>query len=212
MTLDRRLFDIKVGGKATLLIHPVFPGKIYRKVTSPRAMKRFLLLCTILPLSLFLCGFFGGAPTWKDINARLDRQYPTVKDIDIDTLKASLDQKNPLLLIDVRDKEEFAVSHLPGAVNLTETGEVTVAKDTAIIVYCSVGVRSAAFAKELSELGFTDVRNLRGSIFAWANKGYPLRRGDKPVEVVHPYDKKWGVLLNRELHLYHLTQSAGESQ
>jgi len=165
-------------------------------------MKRFLLLCTILPLSLLLCGFFGGTPTWKGINASIDRQYPMVKDIDIDSLKDFLDQGKSVLLIDVRDKEEFAVSHLPGAVNLTKPKEVTVAKDTAIVVYCSVGVRSAIFAKELSEQGFTDVRNLRGSIFAWGNKGYPLRRGATPVTVVHPYDKKWGVLLNREMHAY----------
>ena len=165
-------------------------------------MKRLLLLCTILPLSLLLCGFFGGTPTWKGINATIDRQYPMVKDIDIDSLKDSLDQGKPVLLIDVRDKEEFAVSHLPGAVNLTQAREVTVAKDAAIVVYCSVGVRSASFAKELSERGFTDVRNLRGSIFAWGNKGYPLRRGVTPVTVVHPYDKKWGVLLKREMHAY----------
>ena len=170
-------------------------------------MKRFFLLCTILPLSLLLCGFFGGTPTWKGINATIDRQYPMVKDIDIESLKGSLDQGKPPLLIDVRAKEEFAVSHLPGAVNLTQARELTVAKDAAIVVYCSVGVRSAAFAKELSERGFTDVRNLRGSIFAWGNKGYPLQRGATPVTVVHPYDKKWGVLLNQEMHLYRITQS-----
>ncbi len=175
-------------------------------------MKRLLLLCTILPLSLLLCGFFGGAPTWQGINASIDRQYPTVKDIGIDSLKAALDQGKPPLLIDVREEEEFAVSHLPGAVNLTKTREVTVAKDTAIVVYCSVGIRSAAFAKELSEQGFTDVRNLRGSIFAWANKGYSLRRGTTPVTVVHPYDKKWGVLLNQEMHLYRVNKPTGKSE
>lgn len=165
-------------------------------------MKRFFILCCILPLPFLLTGFFWETPTWEEINATLDRQYPMLRNLDVDTLKASLDQGRAPVLIDVRDKAEFAVSHLPNAVNITNVEEIHSPKGTPIVVYCSVGVRSAAFARDLAGKGFTAVQNLRGSIFAWANRGYPLRRGAMPVQAVHPYDKKWGILLKKELHMH----------
>ncbi len=169
---------------------------------SPNAMKRFFSLCCALTLPFLLTGFFGLEPTWDSINATIDRQYPRVGNITIDELKAALDQGRSPVLIDVRENDEFAVSHLPNAINVKKVSEITNAKDAPMVIYCSVGVRSAAFAEELMAKGFTKVKNLRGSIFAWANVGYPLRRGASAVKTVHPYNKKWGTLLNQELHMY----------
>jgi rhodanese-related sulfurtransferase len=164
---------------------------------------RLLLACLLAPLALLLSGFFFGSPTWEEIEQLISKKYPTVAHIGVDELHAALARGERPLLIDARAPEEYAVSHLPGAHNLTTTGEVRADKGTAIVVYCSVGVRSAILAKALQEAGFSHVRNLRGSIFAWAEKGYPLWRGDTRAEKVHPYDKKWGTLLNRDLHQYH---------
>jgi rhodanese-related sulfurtransferase len=163
-------------------------------------MKRLCILFGILPVSFLLTAFLWSEPTWDEIDRTLDRQYPMVENLDIDTLKASLDQGRAPVLIDVRSKEEFAVSHLANAINISKVEGIDAALDTPVVVYCSVGLRSAAFARELAAKGFTDVKNLRGSIFAWANRGYPLWRDATPVRTVHPYDKKWGVLLNEELH------------
>ncbi|MCP4342451.1 MAG: rhodanese-like domain-containing protein [Desulfobulbaceae bacterium] len=165
-------------------------------------MKRTSHLAFLIPFLLLLCGFFWSDLTWEQMNAAIEHQYPSVKHIDIESLKASLDQGIFLILIDVRKEDEFAVSHLQAAVNIQETTAVNHPKDTPIVVYCSVGVRSAGFAKKLDELGFTNVLNLRGSIFGWGNKGYPLIRGATAVNTVHPYNKKWGKLLNQELHQY----------
>ena len=105
----------------------------------------------------------------------------------------------PPLLIDARAPEEYAVSHLPGARNLTRAGEVGVDKETAIVVYCSVGLRSAGYAEHLRQLGYRQVYNLQGSIFAWANSGYPLEaENGRPTTMVHPYDRRWGQLLKPE--------------
>ncbi len=165
-------------------------------------MKRLSNLLFLLPFLLLLCGFFWNDPTWQQVNATIDRKYPTVKSIDIISLKTSLDQGKDFTLIDVREEEEYAISHLPAAINIQNATAVYYPKNTPIIVYCSVGVRSAEFAEQLDELGFTSVLNLRGSIFAWGNTGYPLVRGSTAVSAVHPYNKKWGKLLNRALHLY----------
>jgi rhodanese-related sulfurtransferase len=165
-------------------------------------MKRFSHLAFLLPLLLLLCGFFWSNPTWEQVNSTIDQKYPSVENIDVNDLKTSLDQGHLFILIDVREEDEFAVSHLPNSINITKAAAVHYPKDTPIIVYCSVGVRSADFAEKLGDLGFTKVLNLRGSIFAWGNKGYPLIRGNRAVSVVHPYNKKWEKLLNRELHMY----------
>ena len=56
------------------------------------------------------------------------------------------------------------------------------ARDTPIVVYCSVGYRSARVARWLGRQGFTNVRNLDGSLFAWANEGRPMEADGRPVQ------------------------------
>jgi predicted sulfurtransferase len=68
----------------------------------------------------------------------------------------------------------------------------------AVVLYCSVGYRSADVAARLQAHGYTNVFNLEGSIFQWANEGRTLVRGEMPVEVVHPFDNDWGRYLNRQ--------------
>ena len=49
---------------------------------------------------------------------------------------------------------------------------------------------------DLIGAGYRNVHDLEGSIFEWANLGYPVYRGASPATKVHPYDKKWGALLD----------------
>lgn len=106
------------------------------------------------------------------------------------------------LVLDVRTEAEFAVSHLRGAV-LVDPRRALLGQLPArarLVVYCSVGYRSAVAVRALRAQGVRDVRNLEGGIFAWANGGRPVFRGDRVVRVVHPYDRLWGLLLRRSLH------------
>jgi hypothetical protein len=81
----------------------------------------------------------------------------------------------------------------------------TLDRDAPVVVYCSVGYRSAKVTAALQERGFTQVANLKGSIFRWANEGRPVVRGSTGVREVHPYDHTWGTLLNDSLHAYEPT-------
>ena len=129
--------------------------------------------------------------TWPAIKARIAKEFPNVKSIGTAEL-AKLEPK-PVLL-DVRTAEEFNVSHLSGARRVDpDATTVALPKDTPIITYCSVGYRSAKFAQRLQDAGFTNVRNLDGSIFQWANEGRPIAGS---AGKVHPFNKKWGVLLD----------------
>ena len=101
------------------------------------------------------------------------------------------------LLLDAREWEEYEVSHIPGAqfagynkFKLEQWGDIP--KDQPIAVYCSVGYRSEKISKKLKDAGFLQVFNLYGSIFEWANQGYPLENnaGQSTLEV-HTYNKDW---------------------
>jgi len=77
------------------------------------------------------------------------------------------------LLLDVRAAAEFDVSHLPGALPAPSVGQaldLIQARPTAgpVVLYCSVGYRSADLAAQLQAHGLTNLYNLEGSIFQWA--------------------------------------------
>jgi rhodanese-related sulfurtransferase len=142
---------------------------------------------------------------WPQVRAEIRKRFPAVRHVSIGELATRLERPgDPPLLLDARAPQEFAVSHLAGARNAGTPGEALAIlgdarKDREIVVYCSVGYRSSALAEELARKGFTGVRNLEGSIFAWANAGRPVVRGETRVERVHPFDEKWGRLLDRRL-------------
>ena len=136
-------------------------------------------------------------------------RFPLVEQMQVselaETLASATEADRPFL-IDARADNEFAVSHLPGAVQASGKTAVALAKeagDRPIVVYCAVGFRSSKTAKALMDAGFTNVANLEGSIFEWANEGHAVVRrengAETPVQQVHPYDTKWGQMLNREL-------------
>lgn len=131
------------------------------------------------------------------------RRYPAVNWVTVDTLARWLARppaERPVLL-DAREVEEFEVSHLPGAIRIDpDTPDLARVPptDAEIVVYCSVGYRSAAVAQRLMEAGRRRVFNLEGGIFAWANSGRPVVARGRRVSRVHPYDEIWGRLLRPE--------------
>lgn len=87
------------------------------------------------------------------------------------------------ILIDVREPDEYAASHIPGSVNIPrgvleaeveprpEMGGVTAPeladRDRPIYLYCRSGGRSALAADVLQSMGFSRVASLAGGIIAW---------------------------------------------
>lgn len=127
---------------------------------------------------------------------KIHRKYPNVREVEPDVLVKWMMEASPPRLWDVRAEEEFAVSHLPGAV--PRPAELPDDKSLRIVVYCSVGYRSADAATKLQAKGYTNVWNLAGSIFRWANEGRPLERDGEPTTEVHGYSKRWKRYLRGE--------------
>ena len=112
------------------------------------------------------------------------------------------------VLFDVRELAEYNVSHMEGAIRvdpelsgedfMAKFGDQIAGKD--VILYCSVGERSSRLASRIysaSEQSFT-VHNLEKGIFGWHNDQRSLTRGETATDKVHPYDEKWGRLVDRQ--------------
>ncbi len=142
---------------------------------------------------------------WFLVKRALRNQFDDVRWITTQQLADWLANKNrpwPILL-DVRTKAEWNVSHIPQARLVEPQSDPKRAlagwsKDAPVVTYCSVGYRSAKAARRLRAEGFTNVQNLEGSIFQWANENRPLVRDDEIVRQVHPSSALWGRLLAPE--------------
>jgi adenylyltransferase/sulfurtransferase len=105
-----------------------------------------------------------------------------IKGITVDELNTKIENGEDFLLIDVRQKDEYSTSTIPGALNIPRgTLEFTIRNDEfweeeflytpendqEIIVYCKLGHRGALAALSLQQIGFTNVKYLEGGIIAW---------------------------------------------
>lgn len=149
---------------------------------------------------------FTRSINWFLLKKSLEHRFPEVAWISTHDLANWMADKGkpPPLLLDVRTADEWNVSHLPGARHVLpkspiESLAAEIAKETPIVTYCAVGYRSGEMAKRLRAAGFTNVHNLEGSIFQWANERRPLVQGDQPASRVHPYNNLWGRLLEDEV-------------
>lgn len=137
------------------------------------------------------------------------RRFPDVLHLSSGGLAQRLSGKSGLVLLDVREADEFAVSHLPNSIqvdpNITTDAFLqryaSLVRGKMVVFYCSVGMRSSALAqrvqKELFAAGADRVYNLNGGIFHWHNeeRGLVDRRG--ATSLVHKYDDTWGQLVRR---------------
>ena len=140
--------------------------------------------------------------SWK---ALIAARYPDVRWVDRDTVSRWMDDSSPtdLVLLDVRAPEEFQVSHLRGARDADPRNlnieALSIPSDATVVVYCSIGYRSASIVDELKRAGIGKIYNLEGGLFAWANEDRPIFRGTEQVHKVHPFNRIWALLLRRDL-------------
>ena len=107
-----------------------------------------------------------------------------------------------VVIIDTREEEEYNVSHIPNAhfisyKNFSEEDLPSMAKDSKIVLYCSIGYRSEKIGEKLKKLGYPNVYNLYGSIFEWVNQGNEVVNKDgQNTNKVHTYNKNWSKWLD----------------
>jgi rhodanese-related sulfurtransferase len=92
------------------------------------------------------------------------------------------------VLIDVREADEFAAGHLPGAIHvsrgllefkLSGTAALT-ARDLKVVLYCKTSGRAALAAAVMQEMGYLDVVSISGGFDAWSTAGKPVVKPEQP--------------------------------
>ncbi len=119
-------------------------------------------------------------------------------------------KQEQVILLDARESKEYTVSHIQGAIAVgydhfttkTITKQHRIPKDTTIVVYCSLGVRSEDIAIKLQKKGYTNVYNLYGGIFEWKNKHYTVvNQQEKATDSVHTFSKEWSKWLHHGIKI-----------
>ena len=134
----------------------------------------------------------------KAYNVMLEQLLKSdIPEVDIEEAFELLKNQDAIF-IDTREKREYDVSHIRGAIwvgyrDFDINRLSVIDKSKKIITYCSVGLRSENIARKLIKNGYTNVSNLYGSIFEWVNQEKEIidSRG-KPTKEIHPYSPKWG--------------------
>ena len=81
-------------------------------------------------------------------------------------------------LVDVRDPQEFAEGHIPGAINIPSdkfaAGSAVLDKEKLVVVYCKSGGRSYTAYRKLQKLDYSKIVQ---AIFAdWEEAGLPITK------------------------------------
>jgi len=105
-----------------------------------------------------------------------------VKETNVAEVKRRIDAGEKFLLIDVREDNEWAKGHLPGAVHM---GKGIIERDieqrvpdtgAKLILYCGGGFRSALAGENLQKMGYTNVESMDGGWRGWVEAGLPTAK------------------------------------
>ncbi len=116
-------------------------------------------------------------PGYRELLARVKEEIVEISSMDAQALHNSSDAP---LFVDVREPDEWEEGHIPGAIHITrgrlESRIEGLVPDRSrpLVVYCSVGSRSAFATKALGEMGYSDVVNLAGGFTDWKRNGFDL--------------------------------------
>lgn len=92
------------------------------------------------------------------------------------------------VLLDVREADEFAAGHLPGAIHVSRgllefklSGtEALSARDLRVVLYCKTSGRAALAAAVMHDMGYLQVRSIAGGFDAWAAGGKAVVKPAQP--------------------------------
>ncbi len=117
---------------------------------------------------------------------------PAVREVGLEALEV---RPPEAVVLDVREPEEYAHGHVPGAVNLPQADLASrlaeVPRDRPLLVICQAGSRSRRAAQFLQQVGCTDVVSVEGGTGAWREAGKPLSMGDTDLERPRILESAW---------------------
>ena len=141
-------------------------------------LKRYIVL--LLVLSSLLVGCATPAPaapkdTPQAVSATVAQPMALPADVTPKTVE-ELRATGAIVVIDVREPDEFAEGRIPGA-TLIPLGQLAdrtdeVPTDVPVVMVCRSGNRSGQAVQLLQKAGFTNIHNMTGGMNAWTQAGY----------------------------------------
>jgi rhodanese-related sulfurtransferase len=110
-----------------------------------------------------------------------------IREISVQEAPMAIQQAD--VLIDVREADEFAAGHLPGAIlmprgllefKLSGTPALS-ARDLKVVLYCKTSGRAALAAQSMQNMGYLNVCSLAGGFDAWVVAGQPVAKPEQPT-------------------------------
>jgi len=114
--------------------------------------------------------------------AIVDDAKSRVRQTDVPAVLARVKKGEKLILVDVREDNEWAKGRIAGAIHLGKgvierDAEAALADKTAeIILYCGGGFRSALSADNLQKMGYKNVVSMDGGWRSWCEAGGPVEK------------------------------------
>ncbi len=121
----------------------------------------------------------GGMLMWPIVSRLLGGSVPQVGP----TEAVQLINRRDAVVLDVRDKADFAAGHIPNARNIplpeldARLHEIEKFKTRPVVINCQSGARSAGVCGTLKKNGFGEVFSLRGGIGGWVEASLPVEKG-----------------------------------
>jgi hydroxyacylglutathione hydrolase len=120
----------------------------------------------------------GGMVQW----CRDNMPFKTLRTVSAGELKAMLDSKDQIMVLDPRPHHEWTKKHLVEAKHIfvgeLEANIAQIPKDRLIASMCSVGYRGGMAAAILQRNGYENIVNVLGGVSAWMAAGYPIEKED----------------------------------
>jgi len=140
------------------------------------------IMILIIALSFVACATQNYGGTVRTSDQLVKEAKTSIKEVSMDDVKKMIDNKEKIIILDVRDKEEFETGYIPGAINLSrgmlefKISTLIPDKDARIIVYCGVDLRGPLATKTLNEMGYKNAVNINGGLKVWKAAGYPIAK------------------------------------
>jgi rhodanese-related sulfurtransferase len=103
-----------------------------------------------------------------------------INEVPIDEVMKMIDNRGNIILLDVRDKEEYETGHIPNAINISrgsldfKVHLIIPDKNAKVVVYCGLDLRSPLATKSLNDLGYKKAVNMIGGLKGWKEAGYSI--------------------------------------
>jgi rhodanese-related sulfurtransferase len=126
-------------------------------------------------------------PLVKTFQQLCDDAKTRIREVTTEEAEAMLQTHDTLVVIDVREQDEFREGHLPGARGIGRgileyhIADEVPDTDTEILLYCRGGNRSALAADSLRQMGYTNIYSMKGGWRQWSSENRPVSHDGEPI-------------------------------